>query len=433
MSNPITAIVVGAGHRAVLYASYAIANPNELKIVGVADPDPIRREALKKTHGFSDEMCFCGADELAEKGKLADAIINGTMDKQHVETAIPLLRAGYDMLLEKPFALNQDEMMQLVEVVKETGRQVMICHVLRYAPFYKKIKETILSGEIGKIINIQLNEHVSYHHLGTAFVRGKWGNEIKCGAPMLLAKSCHDMDIMLWLKSESKPSKIASFGSDYQFCEANKPSGAGKKCMECKIETDCLYSAKKHYIDHPDRWSFYVWDSLEHIEKPTIEDKVKSLSGDNQYGRCVWDCEHTVVDHQSVIVNFADGATGSLNMIGGSAGSERNLHIIGTKGEIKGVLDENKFTIKTIATKEKTGYKVEEVDFNASGDKESDMAGHGGGDLHLVADFVNVLKNKAPSVSCTKIQDSVYGHYTVFIAEKSRKNSTVEDMVNIEI
>ena len=393
MSKQITAIIVGAGHRAILYSLYALEHPDELKIVGVADPDPIRRKKVAEMHGFGEEMCFRSAEELAARPKLADAVINGTMDRQHVPTAVPLLRAGYDMLLEKPFAISEEEVNYLYKVVKETGRKVMICHVLRYAPFYVAIKQRLLSGEIGDIINIQATEHVSYHHLAVSFVRGKWGNEEKCGAPMLLAKCCHDMD--------------------------------------CQCEETCLYSAKKHYLDHPDRWAFYVWDCLENIENPTLEDKRKSLMTDNIHGRCVWDCEHTVVDHQSVLMNFADGATATLNMIGGTAKPERNIHIIGTKGEIKGVFDDSVFTVRTIDTASEKGWNEEVVDLKIGGDKSGMTGSHGGGDLRLVEDFVHVLQGEEPSISCTTIKDSINGHLGVFCAERARKESAVITMPDI--
>lgn len=433
MSKQITAIIVGAGHRAILYSLYALEHPEELKIVGVADPDPIRRKKVAEMHGFGEEMCFKSAEELAARPKLADAVINGTMDRQHVPTAVPLLRAGYDMLLEKPFAISEEEVNYLYKVVKETGRKVMICHVLRYAPFYVAIKQRLLSGEIGDIINIQATEHVSYHHLAVSFVRGKWGNEEKCGAPMLLAKCCHDMDLIMWLKSGVSPKQIASFGSDFQFDPAKKPAGAGKRCLvDCQCEETCLYSAKKHYLDHPDRWAFYVWDCLENIEEPTLEDKRKSLMTDNIHGRCVWDCEHTVVDHQSVLMNFADGATATLNMIGGTAKPERNIHIIGTKGEIKGVFDDSVFTVRTIDTASEKGWNEEVVDLKIGGDKSGMTGSHGGGDLRLVEDFVRVLQGKTPSISCTSIEDSVNGHLAVFRAEKARKTGTVVPLTDVE-
>lgn len=427
MEKQITAILVGAGHRALLYASYAKIHPEMLKIVGVADPDPIRRRKTAEAFGFGPEMCFESAEALAAQEKCADAVINGTMDTQHVPTSIPLLRRGYDMLLEKPFCVNEDEMWRLYEVSRETRRTVMICHVLRYAPFYAAIKRLLISGRIGEVLNIQCTEHVSYHHLAVSFIRGKWGNEETCGAPMLLAKCCHDIDLILWLKSGVKPTQVASFGSDFQFDPAKKPAGAGKRCLlDCAIEPQCLYSAKKHYIDHPDRWAFYVWDCLEHLDHPTIEEKITSLKTDNIHGRCVWDCDHTVVDHQSVLLHFADGATATLNMIGGTAKPERNIHIIGTKGEIKGIFDDSVYTIRSIDTASEEGWQEKTVDLKIGGDKSGMTGSHGGGDLLLVEDFVRILQGRAPSLSCTSLADSVNGHLTVFRAEKARKTSSVQ-------
>ncbi len=432
MAKQITAIIVGAGHRALLYGSYALQHPEELRIVGVADPDPIRRRKTAEYFGFGEDMCFESAEALAQLPQCADAVINGTMDTQHVQTAIPLLRRGYDMLLEKPFAVSEEEMWELQRVVQETGRKVMICHVLRYAPFYAAIKERLLNGEIGDIINIQATEHVSYHHLAVSFVRGKWGNKEICGAPMLLAKCCHDMDLLMWLKSGVSPRSIASFGSDFQFDPSKKPQGAGKRCMvDCAIEDQCLYSAKKHYIDHPDRWGFYVWDCLEHIDKPTIEDKIESLKTNNIHGRCMWDCNHSNVDHQSVLINFADGATATLNMIGGTAKPERNLHIIGTKGEIKGVFDDSVFTVRTIDNASEQGWKEEVVDLKIGGDKSGATGSHGGGDLRLVEDFVRVLQGEEPSISCTSLNDSINGHLAVFRAEQARVSGTVAQMPSL--
>lgn len=429
MSKQITAIIVGAGHRALLYSLYALQHPEDLKIIGVADPDPVRRKKVAQMHSFGEDMCFESADALSKHPKLADAIINGTMDTQHIPTSVPLLQRGYDILLEKPFAVNEEEMWRFQQAVQETGRKVMICHVLRYAPFYVAIKERLNAGEIGDIINIQVTEHVSYHHLAVSFVRGKWGNEQICGAPMLLAKCCHDMDLIMWLMSGVAPKQVASFGSDFQFDPAKKPAGAGKRCMvDCAVEEQCLYSAKKHYIDHPDRWGFYVWDCLEHLDNPTIEDKIHSLKTDNIHGRCVWDCNHTVVDHQSVLLNFANGATATLNMIGGTSKPERNIHIIGTKGEIKGVFDDSIFVVRRINNGVEQGWTEETVDLNIGGDKSGMTGSHGGGDLRLVEDFVRVLQGRQPSISCTSIHDSIYGHLSVFRAEQSRKTGSVVDI-----
>ena len=431
-NQPITAVIVGAGHRAFVYSKLALTDPDKLKIVGVADPDKIRQKKAMEMFGFPKENCFDSALELSRVPKFADAVINGTMDEQHVETSIPLLKKGYDMLLEKPFATNEKEMRKLVSCVKENGNKVMICHVLRYTPFYLSIKERVASGEIGDIINIQTCEHVSYHHLSTSYVRGKWANSDVCHTSMLLAKCCHDIDLMMWMMSDTQPSMISSFGRKFQFKQEKAPKEAGTKCLvDCPLVDTCRYSAKRLYLDQPKRWAFYIWDKLEGIENPTDEDRINLLKGDSNYGRCIYKCDNNVVDHQSVLVNFKNGATGTHNMVGGSAGPMRRIHIIGTKGEIYGDFEESKFTVAKIhptKTDEKT---VEVVDLNVNGDMVGAYGGHGGGDEKLAADFVEFLRGGKPSLACTSIFDSVAGHLCVYLADKSREENGMPQKVNL--
>lgn len=336
------------------------------------------------------------------------------------------------MLLEKPFATNEKEMRELVSCVKENGNKVMICHVLRYTPFYLSIKERVASGEIGDIINIQTCEHVSYHHLSTSYVRGKWANSDVCHTSMLLAKCCHDIDLMMWMMSDTQPSMISSFGSKFQFKPENAPKEAGTKCLvDCPLVDTCRYSAKRLYLDQPKRWAFYIWDKLEGIENPTDEDRINLLKGDSNYGRCIYKCDNNVVDHQSVLVSFKNGATGTHNMVGGSAGPMRRIHIIGTKGEIYGDFEESKFTVAKIhptKTDEKT---VEVVDLNVNGDMVGAYGGHGGGDEKLAADFVEFLRGGKPSLACTSIFDSVAGHLCVYLADKSREENGMPQKVNL--
>ena len=425
-NRPITAIIVGAGHRSFVYSELAKTNPEMLKIVGVADPNPIRRKKAMDYFGFKEDMCFENAEELAKKGKLADTVINGTMDEQHLETAVPLLDAGYDMLLEKPFAPNEEEMRQIENCAKKNNSKVMICHVLRYTPFYYAIKERIVNGEIGDIINIQPTEHVSYHHLSTSYIRGKWANSDKCHTSMLLAKCCHDLDIIMWMMSETMPKQISSFGGKFQFKPENAPKEAGTICMkDCPLVDTCVYSTKRLYIDHPDRWAFYVWDALEGKKNISIEDKIALMKSDSPYARCIYKCDNNVVDHQSVLINFESGATGTHNMVGGSAEPRREIHIIGTKGEIFGNFEESKFTVLKIDPSPDAHNEecdVEEVDLRVTGDMVGAYGGHGGGDERLAADFVKFIRGEKPSLACTSIFDSVAGHLSVYLADKSREN-----------
>jgi len=419
MSNPIQAVVVGAGHRSLTYASYAREHPEEMKIVGVVDPSERRRGLVADAYNLPVEHCFDSVRDLIESPLKADAAINGTMDLLHVATTLPLLEAGYDVLLEKPFATHEEEMWRLVETAERCQREVMICHVLRYSPFYARIRERVQRGEVGQIINIQTTEHVSYHHMAVAFVRGKWNSKERCHSSMLLSKCCHDLDLIAWMKSGIRPSRVASFGSNLQFRVDRAPEGAGTRCLvDCPIERDCLYSARKHYLDHPDRWSFYVWDCLEGIEKPTLEDKAESLKS-SPYGRCVWRCDNDVVDHQSLVIEFEDGSTATHNMVGGSARPSRSIHILGTHGEIQGNLEESRFLVRHIDTRPRHEYTEETDDLSVSGDMHGAFGGHGGGDLRLVADFVHVLSGEDRSISSTHLQDSISGHLMVFCADRA--------------
>jgi predicted dehydrogenase len=386
------------------------------------------------------EQCYASAAELASHGKLADFVINGTMDHQHVATSLPLLATGYDILLEKPFAISEAEMWQLAEATERHGRTVAICHVLRFAPFYTAIRQKVLEGAIGEVLNVQAVEHVSYHHMAVGFVRGKWNNKSKSFSPMLMAKCCHDLDLITWMKSGVSPVRVASFGSNFQFRSEKAPAGAGTRCLvDCEIEADCLYSARKHYIDHPDRWAFYVWDALQqegyatsfpnrHYTDLTLEEKVTWLKADNPYGRCVWHCDNDVVDHQSVAIEFADGATATLNMIGGAAKPSRSIHLLGTLGEIQGNLEDSRFVIRHIDPRPGHEYAEEVVDLNQSGDMTGAFGGHGGGDLRLMADFVRLIRGEQPSIATTTLADSINGHLIGFRADQAMEEGRVVEI-----
>ncbi len=417
MTQPLKTVIVGGGHRSLIYASLAETHPEKMQIVGLVEPNPLRTQAIAARFSLPPERCFTSVEELVNVPRFADAAINGTMDPIHVQTTLPLLRAGYDVLLEKPFAVNAEEARLLRDTAVECGRKVMICFVLRYAPFYFEIKKRLLAGEIGDILNIQLAEYVSYHHMSTSHVRGKWRNSEECHASMLLAKCCHDLDIMVWLMGKDKPTAVSSFGSNKQFVPQNAPKGAGKRCMaDCPHVDTCLYSAKRLYLDHPDRWSFYVWADLEDRGAATLENKKHALETDSPYGVCAFQNDNNVVDHQSVLVNFASGATGTHNMIGGASAGRRTIHITGTTGEIYGTCEDGRFIVSKIDPRPGCEKSEKVVDVYVRNDS------HGGGDLRLAEDFVSYVTGDVPSIACTSIEDSFIGHMAVFLADRSREN-----------
>lgn len=414
----ITAVLVGLGHRSVGYASYADEHPDELDIVAVAEPDPMRRARYAKRFGVDESNCFENAEDLAAAGKLADVAINGTMDEIHVETTIPLLEAGYDVLLEKPIAPSKDELKSLEEVAERTGQKVVICHVLRYAPFYLAIKERVTRGEIGDIMHIHTTENVSYHHMAVAFIRGKWNR--RDVNPMLLAKCCHDLDLLCWFKSGIQPTKVASFGGRHFFVPENAPEGSSKRCHDCGIERNCEFSALRHHVDNA-WWPFYALageSGYESGQDVSDEQKVAHVST-SEYGRCVWHCDNDVVDRQSVIVEFEDGCVATHDMVTNSAKGVRRIQITGTKGEIFGDMIEGKFTLSKPGATSGDEALVEEVDVDLHGDH------HGGGDLRLVADFLSVVRGEGGSISTTVLSDSINSHLIAYAADIAMREERV--------
>lgn len=415
---PLRVIVVGMGVRSMIYTRVALTNPELLQIVGVVDIDPQRRHYAALTFGIAPEFCFESVEALVSEPKFADAVINGTMDRLHVCTTIPLLRHGYDVLLEKPFALNEEEASQLLKCARETGRTVMVCHVLRYAPFYQRLKKILQSGEIGRVINIRMAAQVSYYHEIVSFVRGKYASAERCGSGMLLTKCSHDLDLMAWLMGNNLPAAIAGVGSMFQFVPENAPAGAGTHCLnDCPVERDCPYSARRLYIEHPQPRGDSVWHDSNCRTPNSDEEKERILSApDNPYSRCVYRCSTDIVDHQSVLIRYADGATGTFSMTGGAAASARTVHITGTRGEIYGTFEEGRLTLSLIAPEAPEGRVEHMIDLTEAQNGHH----HGGGDREVILDFIAMLRGEPTSPGKTLLEDSVIGHRIVFLAEKSR-------------
>lgn len=412
----VRAVLVGLGHRTACYASYAEQNPDEMEIVGLADPNSMRLATFAEKWNIPDERCFSSAQELAAIPKFGDVAINGTMDEVHVETSIPLIEAGYHILLEKPIAPSPVELNLLNTAVEKSGVHVVICHVLRYAPFYNVIKQRIMSGDIGEIIHIHSTENVSYHHMAVAFVRGKWNRRET--NPIMLAKCCHDLDLICWFNSGINPIKISSMGGRHFFSSKNKPDKSGENCFDCQIERECQHSAKRHYIDN-NWWPFYSLSGEINYESGGEADEIASAKhiSNNDYGRCVWHSDNNVADRQSVIVEFENGSIATHDLVTNSARGTRKIQITGTKGEIFGDMTTGVFTILKPAAVDGEEYHEEIVDVGVIDDL------HGDGDLRLVQDFLNLVNGNTPSLATTTLIDSLNSHKIAYAADISMTES----------
>ena len=422
-------IIVGNGDRANCYCKYALSNPEKLKVVAIIDPSDYKKRLGTEKYGVPLDMCFDSVDDFLvyhkQHGKVADAVLNSTMDELHYQTAIPLLKAGYHMLLEKPVVNNAAQLIEIQKTAEENGCLLMVCHVLRYTPFFRAIKEIILRGEIGEIMHIETCENVGIAHSSNSYIRGKWNSTEKCGSSMLLAKCCHDLDLLCWLNDKTYPISVASFGGRNFITKEKAPEGAGDRCLvDCPHVDTCRYSAKSIYVKK-DRFPHYAWAGIEKdYNTLTEQEKIDSLKTNNPHGKCAFKTGSDLVDHQAVIMQFENGSTSTHSMIQGAIRPCRKIRVMGTLGEIEGSIETSKFSVRKYDF-DQSWYTTEEVDVSKQiieGDN------HAGGDAGIIRDFCNMISGGEVSISCTKIQDSIYGHLCVYLADNSMQDNQVKQI-----
>jgi len=419
MGKIIKAIVVGFGNRGEVYADYSLQSKNELEIVGICDPSSFKLKLAKEKYHLNDDQLYSSVDELVNKHPEADIIINATMDQDHYKTGMAILSAGYNMLIEKPIVPCDKQLTSLANTAKKNNCQVFVCHVLRYTMFYRTIKQLLLDKKIGDIVTIEMNEHVCLQHYLTSYLRGKWNNEKECGSGLILAKSCHDLDILCWLNNETEPSEVSSFGGRYLFTKENKPKDATTYCYECPHKHTCQMSAVTLYEDH-DTMPFLVYDRLNKpLDSLTKEEKIEFLHHDI-YGKCAYDVASDLVDRQGTIVKFKNGSVASFTLVGCATRPNRYIHIIGSHGEIEGKIESNKITVQTYDG-DVWKHKEEVIDLSDKVVNLARFGGHNGGDFLIMHDLCAFLNGDKSSISITKLADSLNGHRAVYAAEKSRK------------
>ena len=461
MSQPIEAILIGAGNRgAESYAPYALAHPDELRFVAVAEPHPVRRARFAAAHGIPPERQFDSWEALVARRLPVAAALICTLDTLHVAPAVAALEAGYDVLLEKPMATTREGCEELVQASERTGKLLQICHVLRYSPFFAALHEILESGRLGDILTVEHRENVAYWHMAHSYVRGNWRNSA-LESPMILAKCCHDLDILFWNLGPTV--RLSSSGALTHYRPENAPPGAPARCTDgCPAAKTCPWYAPRLYIEleqllqvaehSPNRTERFGAGLLLHqpklartlrrllppldraldyrgwplsviSEDTSLEARWEALRT-GPYGRCVYHCDNDVVDHQHVELTLESGATAVLVMHGHSHREGRTLRYDGTRATLRGCYyaDEQRIEIHDHLTG-----KVEVL---RPGQGRESATGHGGGDAGLMRAFVRACGRaiRERGAALTTARASLESHLMAFAAEEARLAHTVIEM-----
>lgn len=413
-------IIIGAGCRGGMYADLMAGHPDKYRVVGVAEPIEGRREALRTRLDLDPDLCFHSWEDVMARPKMADLLVIATPDHMHYEPAMQAIALGYDLLLEKPVAQTAEECAAIATAAARHGAKVLVCHVLRYTHFYKTIKTLLMEGAIGEVQSVIAVEAVGNVHQSHSYVRGNWHSEAQ-STPMLLAKCCHDLDILQWLLD--KPcERVQSFGSLTHFTAANAPAGAPTRCIDgCPAADTCPYNAVNlYYNDKQNDW--FRCACTKDIAKDNIptDEEVLTALRTTDYGLCVYHANNDVVDHQVVNMEFVGGATVSLTMNAFNCGG-RYIRLFGTKGELFGNADGSELTLFTFADRQYHRLSTDLVD-------ESILSGHGGGDAGIVWELYDYLSDDYHGFCAADIGVSAQNHLIGFAAEQSRRHGTVVDV-----
>ena len=399
----ITVSCIGCGLRGQRYLKgLSDLGSNKVEIVSLCDKNLTRLHQEQDKYHLPDKNVFTDEDEFFATLK-SDLCIVSTQDQDHVNHAIKAMEAGSDVLCEKPISNKESELRKLLAVQKKTGKKVMICHVLRFAPAFKKIKSLIDSGTIANLVFIDSIENVYYAHQAHSFVRGNWRRKEET-SPMIIAKCCHDLDLLVWY-SNSECQSISSVGDLKFFKEENQPKGASDRCMNCKYRGSCPFDAYTIYIKHQGGGR----EAVTNIRPITDEILYKELET-SPYGRCVFKCDNDVVDHELTQIVFKNGVKANLRMIGLTYDYGRIMKFYGTAGQID--LDECRGTIEIKVF----GKKIEVIQISSLVDA---VSGHGGGDAGLVKAVYEYITTGFTE-GVTSLDASIESHLMGFSAEESR-------------
>ncbi len=346
---------IGFGNRTRKYLRYVAAHPDEVELCAAVDTDQDRLDEAISVFGLRKECCFLSVDEFMDSGIGVDAAIVATSDGSHYEIGSKVIAHGCHLLLEKPMAATAAQCIGLVREAENAGIVSGLCYVMRYHPYYRRIKEIVDSGMLGRIVSIRHREVVGIDRMTHTFVRGNWSRE-EDSSPIFISKCCHDVDFLMWLTGISAGPGLletcsigseaaksghgglldrsgiyvsSSTGSLSRYCAESAPEGAAYRCVDCPLEKGCRYSAVDLYRRRRE-WigNFRAGNA------GTLDGTIERELDSGRFGRCVFHCDNDVLDYQEAELVLPGGIRLSIELDGISDGDGRETVIEFWKGRL---------------------------------------------------------------------------------------------------
>ena len=389
--------IIGCGNRGANVYAHHLADLGAV-VSHLIDPDPERLRQVAARHGVPESACFAHWDDFYALGRVADAVVIATPDHLHVSPCLQALALDYHMLLEKPICLHENELDELLAAERASGGSVTVAHVLRTTPFFQAVQRVVMSGELGRLVGMTLLENVASWHYVHSYVRGNWRSSPPA-APFILAKSCHDLDLLRWLTG-TPPAWIMASGDLHHFRPADRPDGAAERCLDCPV-AECLADARRIYLNRaPDAWPNTVLSLTGTLSG--VQDALR----DGPYGRCAYLGGNDQPDHYAALMTFGNGVQATLTVSAFTHNNTRTLKLAFTGGELRGQMDHGELELHHFGrgTTERRHVSTE--------------GNHGGGDFGLASGWLAFLRGEAGQP--TPLAESLDSHRMAFAAETSR-------------
>ncbi|MFD0670061.1 Gfo/Idh/MocA family protein [Cohnella sp. GCM10027633] len=310
--------LVGAGHRGLYMFAKPLAQQFQdvAEFVGIHDSNPTRARYMSTICG--GVPVYDDFDRMLAESR-ADTVIVTTIDSVHDEYIIRALRAGCDVITEKPMTTDDAKCRAILRAEKETGKKVTVTFNMRFAPYVQRIKELLLEGAIGSVLSVHLEYLLDTSH-GADYFR-RWHRNREYSGGLLVHKSTHHFDMVNWLLGDV-PERLYAYGTTSFYGPTREKRGV--RCTSCEHAGDCEF-----YFDL--------------TKDPTNKEMYAEAEKDDGYYRdqCVFGDGITTYDTMSVNLQYASGAQLSYSLNAHCPYEGWKIAINGTKGRIEAESFEN--------------------------------------------------------------------------------------------
>lgn len=338
-NQEIGVAVIAAGSRSRNVVRHLLEDGATVSVKSVYDPDTALAERAAKEWGGSPRICS-GYEEAIETAGV-DWVLVFSPNAFHREHIIAAFDAGKHVFSEKPLATTIDHCRAIHDAHTKSGLTFATGFVLRYAPLYRRVKQEIDAGTIGRILSIDANENIAPAH--GAYIMRNWRRLAELSGPHILEKCCHDLDLLNWFVG-SVPSRVAAFGNLDFFVPENAPLRAKYRVNE--------------------QSPFDGWADPHAVADPFESDK-------------------TIMDTLVSIMQYRNGVKVQFQATMSNAIPERRMYISGTEGTIIAELYSGSLRVQRV------GEPPREAEALTGG-------GHGGGDDFIMKSLYETMVDGTP-------------------------------------